>query len=95
MEGVPRRMYGTFATTRMTWTWGDKQAKDYLLEIKNCLENLIVNPELGKPRNDICEGLRSIGVSRHVVFYRIGKTDIEIVRVLHGRMDVVNQFGHK
>lgn len=73
--------------------WGDKQAQHYVSEIKECLETLVINPELGKSRDDVSEGLRSIGVGCHVIFYRICKTDIEVARVLHGRMDVTERFG--
>lgn len=72
-------------------TWGDKQAQCYLLEIKGCLETVALNPELGKSRDEVCGGLRSIG--RHVIFYRTGKTDIEVACILHGRMDVAERFG--
>ena len=44
--------------------------------------------ELGKARDDVRAGLRSIPVDRHVVFYRITKEAIEIVRVLDERRDV-------
>jgi toxin ParE1/3/4 len=45
-------------------------------------------PEYGKARDDVREGLRSVSVSRYVVFYRVTKTAIEIVRVLDERRDV-------
>ena len=45
-------------------------------------------PEYGRARDDVHEGLRSISVSRHVVFYRATKTAIEIARVLDERRDV-------
>ena len=44
--------------TRMTW--GDKQTKEYLSEINNSLENLILSPELGKLRNEIHEFVRKV-----------------------------------
>jgi toxin ParE1/3/4 len=77
--------------TRMTW--GDKQTQEYLSEIKNGLETLLMSPELGKSRNEIFEGVRSLGIGRHIVFYRLGKTDIEVARILHNRMDVTRHFG--
>src|SRR5438270_7691903 len=45
-------------------------------------------PEYGKARNDVRAGLRSVSVSRYVVFYRVTKEAIEIVRVLDERRDV-------
>jgi toxin ParE1/3/4 len=45
-------------------------------------------PEYGRARDDVRAGLRSVAVSRYVVFYRVTKTAIEIVRVLDERRDV-------
>jgi toxin ParE1/3/4 len=45
-------------------------------------------PEYGRARDDVREGLRSVSVSRYVVFYRVTKKAIEIVRVLDERRDV-------
>jgi toxin ParE1/3/4 len=76
--------------TRMTW--GDKQTQVYLSEIKDSLEKLVIYPELGKTRDEVFEGLRGMSVGRHFIFYRLGKTDIEVASILHGRMDVVRYF---
>jgi toxin ParE1/3/4 len=45
-------------------------------------------PEYGRARNDVRQGLRSVSVSRYVVFYRVTKKAIEIVRVMDERRDV-------
>jgi toxin ParE1/3/4 len=50
------------------------------------------SPELGKARDDVRAGLRSIAVDRYVVFDRVTKTAIEIVRVLDERRDVDSIF---
>ena len=44
-------------------------------------------------RDEIIEGLRSLGVGRHIIFYRLCKTEIEVARILHKRMDVTRHFG--
>jgi toxin ParE1/3/4 len=66
----------------------DKQ----LLEIDRVCFALGAWPEYGKARDDVRKGLRSVSVSRHVVFYRVTKTAIEIVRVLDERRDVGGIF---
>jgi toxin ParE1/3/4 len=48
---------------------------------------LAQNPKLGKPRETIRVGYRSIQINRHVAYYRMKDRRIEIVRVLHERMD--------
>ena len=52
-------------------------------------------PEYGKARDDVRVGLRSVSVSRYEVFYRVTKTAIEIVRVLHERRDVDGIFSDR
>ena len=49
-------------------------------------------PAYGKARDDVRAGLRSVRVDRYVVFYRIGKSAVEIVRVLDERRDVDANF---
>lgn len=46
------------------------------------------NPKLGIDRNEIKKGLKSFVYKSHVVFYRVMKTKISIVRVLHGSRDL-------
>jgi toxin ParE1/3/4 len=52
-------------------------------------------PEYGRTRDDVREGLRSIAVSRYVVFYRVTKKAIEIMRVLGERRDVDTIFSRR
>jgi plasmid stabilization system protein ParE len=44
---------------------------------------------------DLREGLRAVSVSHYVVFYRVTKEVIEIVRVLDERRDVDAIFADK
>lgn len=66
--------------------WGSDKAVDYLMQIDAGLQELINNPMLGKSRDYISDGYRSVQINRHVIFYRVQKTEIFIVRVLHERM---------
>ncbi len=66
--------------------WGSDKAVDYLMQIDTGLQELINNPMLGKSRDYIRDGYRSVQINRHVIFYRVQKTEIFIVRVLHERM---------
>ncbi len=72
--------------------WGNTQTQEYLSEIKSVLEKLVTYPERGKIRDEIIDGLRSFGVGRHIIFYRLVKTEIEVARILHKRMDVTRHF---
>ncbi len=70
--------------------FGPDQAAKYLYELDEVFSQMIVNPEIGKARDEIRKGLRSFPKSSHVVFYRIRENYIWIVRVLHGSRDIPN-----
>ncbi|MFN3712316.1 MAG: type II toxin-antitoxin system RelE/ParE family toxin [Alcanivoracaceae bacterium] len=72
--------------------FGVAQAAEYLLSLDACFQSLIVNPDLGRERNEIRLGLRSVPVGSHVVFYRIDESFLRIVRVLHGSRDLPRHF---
>lgn len=72
--------------------FGVSQAADYLLSLDACFQSLIENPDLGRERNEIRPGLRSLPLGSHVVFYRIEESFLRIVRVLHGSRDLPRYF---
>jgi toxin ParE1/3/4 len=43
---------------------------------------------VGRPRDELTPGLRSVLVHPHVIFYRVADERVEIVRVLHQRRDL-------
>ena len=45
-------------------------------------------PEMGRARDDLRPGLRSLPVDRYVVIYRVLGDVVEIVTILHGSRDV-------
>lgn len=46
------------------------------------------HPYLGRKRDDLRLGLRSVAVGSYVVIYRIAGNDVQILHVLHGRRDI-------
>ncbi|MNK31092.1 Toxin ParE1 [compost metagenome] len=72
--------------------FGFDQAEKYLLEIEEVFQSLLLNPELGKARNEIKQGLYSFPKDNHIIFYRILENHIRIVRVLHGSRDIPRYF---
>ncbi len=45
-------------------------------------------PEMGRPRDELAPGLRSVVVKPYVIFYRVTKEAVEVLRILHGARDV-------
>lgn len=68
--------------------FGKDQALNYLIELRSYFEFLLKNPNIGKQRDEIKEGLFSFPYSWHIIFYCIFKNHIRIVRVLHGSRDL-------
>lgn len=64
------------------------QAIEYLIELRSYFELLTKNPDIGKQRNEIKEGLLNFPFSSHVIFHRILSDHIRIVRILHGSRDL-------
>ena len=72
--------------------FGFDQAEKYLLEFEEIFQNLIINPQIGKKRDEIKQGLYSFPKDNHIIFYRILDNHIRIVRVLHGSRDISKYF---
>lgn len=69
--------------------WGREQRNLYLQMMDVSFHQLAANPLKGKDCSDIRVGYRKLIAGSHVIFYRQTLTDtIEIVRVLHGHMDI-------
>lgn len=66
--------------------WGVDKAVEYLLQLDTGIQGLASNPEIGKTRENIRRGYRSIQINRHVIYYRVDAEIIDIIRVLHERM---------
>ncbi|MBW4620151.1 MAG: type II toxin-antitoxin system RelE/ParE family toxin [Cyanosarcina radialis HA8281-LM2] len=69
-------------------TWGREQRNVYLSRLDACFHLLAEEPERGRACDDIRPGYRKYHMGRHLIFYRITEEGIEIVRILHDRMDV-------
>ncbi len=72
--------------------WSVDQADKYYNLIINEFESIVANPLSGKSIDHIKEGYRSSQVKSHLVFYRIMDNTIEIVRILHQRMDIADRM---
>ena len=68
--------------------WDVAQADKYLRELNTGIARLAANPDVGRPREDVCAGYRSLSINQHIVYYTLAPDAVRIVRVLHSRMDV-------
>ena len=74
--------------------WSENQADKYYLNLLRICQTIADSPTLGKNYYDILEGLHGMKVNSHIIFYRkIEPGNVEIIRILHGSMDLKNQIG--
>ncbi|MEH6717181.1 type II toxin-antitoxin system RelE/ParE family toxin [Parasphingorhabdus flavimaris] len=67
--------------------FGIDQARRYRDQLQACFRSLLANPQLGRSAEAVAPGLRRIRQQAHVVFYRVEREGLLIVRVLHHSMD--------
>lgn len=71
--------------------WGKTQRNHYLKQIDEAFSLIAENPEIGKNRSHVLPGYRGYQQGAQVIFYRQDEA-IEIIRVVHKRMDVARHF---
>jgi toxin ParE1/3/4 len=67
--------------------WGKEQAEAYTREIWQRIEKVAARPATGQECSDIRVGYYKISCGSHFLFYRIVGDGIDVVRILHERMD--------
>ena len=72
--------------------WGEAQAERYTRDIQAACEALSDGSSVGLSAEEIRAGYRKVGVGSHVMYYRERESTIEIVRILHRRMDVARHI---
>lgn len=73
--------------------WSENQAEKYYnFIIASCMD-LASNPKLGKSYEILSLSVLGYKCGEHIIFYReVSKNEIEVERVLHGRMDLKNKL---
>lgn len=71
-------------------TWSESQADIYYHELKKTFEGIVERPTFyDREYIEIKPGLYGRRCKKHIVFYKlVGGGDIEIIRILHERMDI-------
>jgi toxin ParE1/3/4 len=70
-------------------TWSENQADHYYRMLISCCQDISDGRVYGKQYDGIHPGLLGKKAGKHIIFYRIINQDVvEIVRILHERMDL-------
>jgi toxin ParE1/3/4 len=74
----------------------DPDAADRLLaSFDRKLYEILDHPGLGRPREELGRGFRSVPVGHYLLFYRQRGDDIELLRVIHGQRDLPSVFSQR
>lgn len=82
------REIGAFTRRR----WGELVLKRFLAALDEKISRYAENPAMGRVRDDLYPGLRSLQYEEFLVFYLTTDAGIHVVRVLHGRRDLDSAF---
>jgi len=58
-----------------------------------CEGELSLFPRIGKPRDYLKPGVLAFPFDNYMLYYRIGLETIEIIRIMHGSVDMQDVFG--
>jgi len=73
--------------------WSEKQADKYYNTLRMACKSIGENPDIGKEFDEINKNLLGFKSGKHIVFYRKSGIDkVEIIRILHERMDLKNRI---
>ena len=73
--------------------WSLEQADRYYNLIIDEIKFICKVPTAGRSYDYVREGYRATKVKSHIIFYRIANSTVEVIRVLHERMDVNKRLG--
>jgi toxin ParE1/3/4 len=73
-------------------TWSEKQADKYYTSLEFACLQIAENPELGKEYEEIKPKLLGLRAGKHIIFYQaVNDKEIEIIRIIHERMDLLKR----
>jgi toxin ParE1/3/4 len=72
--------------------WSIEQADRYYNLIFDEIAFICKNPKTGKQMEDVRKGYCATKVKSHLIFYKVVNDTVQIVRILHERMDIENRL---
>jgi plasmid stabilization system protein ParE len=78
---------------------GEKVANEWYNSLKKALAYIQDDPEIGRLRRDLpIDGIRSFNLRKYpnyIIFYRLEKNTIELLRIRHGMMNLPELFSEE
>lgn len=74
-------------------TWSENQAEIYYSLLMDSCQELANKPSQGKSYDVVEKNVLGFKIGEHIIFYQIvSLKEIEVVRILHGMMDMKNHL---
>jgi toxin ParE1/3/4 len=74
--------------------WSIEQADRYVAQIRQACASLSPDGREGRAIPQVREGYRKLAVGSHLAVFRLVDGNIDVVRVLHQRMDISSHLGN-
>ena len=89
-KAAVRDLEDIWTFTKKTWT--EQEADRYYRLIVDEIHFIVKNPYLGTQYNQIRAGYRASKVKSHLIFYKLHHDQVEIIRILHVRMNLLDHL---
>lgn len=70
-----------------------RRASGFVAEIREQCNKIASSPLAYRARPELGNGIRSCAFGDYVIVFQAGDTDVLIVRILHGAMDIPGRLG--
>lgn len=67
-------------------------ADRFIADLEAACQLLRSQPRMGRERDDLAPGVRSVVVGKYLVFFRASDETIEILRVIHGARNITPEM---
>ena len=72
--------------------WGIDQANRHINDLTAAFDRIAAGPQIASACDHIRIGYRRLSVGRHVIYFRAKNFGVEVIRVLHAKMDAERYF---
>ncbi len=72
--------------------WSIRQADKYYFLLKTACNELANGDKIGRSFADVLDGLLGYRVGKHIIFYTLEAEQMQVIRILHERMDYRSRF---
>ena len=72
--------------------WGEDQVYTYKRQLESRFEAILLFPDIGRKHPKLPSNIYYLVEGKHYIFYKKVKNDIEVLRLLHHRMDILTNL---